>query len=292
MRLTSNVFDLSMADAFIAYDYFLRITMANGEDRILVEASNAGLDGPWTQVALHDTNGGLDWRTHIIFEQDFIDAGVAPTSTMALRFTANDGGEPNVVEAGIDHVVIGTFEPPVSTDAYGDGIPDECEDDVNENGVSDYTEINIDMTLDLDRDTRLDAFEDCDGDGVSDLEQIGGASNAWLTGIGQGSLRQFLSVTGTMVSDSDDDGIEVGNDIIQTTDGRLLVSSAVDSRIVEFTADGALIGNLVEPGAGGLDGPGRAAVRSGSMSSSWPATNTNSVKAYDITAPGALSWAI
>lgn len=167
-----------------------------------------------------------------------------------------------------------------STDAYGDGVPDECETDCDGDGVSDYTEICLDMSLDLDRDALLDACEDCDGDGVTDLVALDGANDIWVADKERPVLREFLALTGTAVRDSDDAGLSQPGDVLALPDGRVLVSSAGDSRIVEFDKHGALLRDLVGPGGGGLVSPGAMCV------SPWGALlvasgGTDGVKAYD-----------
>ena len=167
-----------------------------------------------------------------------------------------------------------------SMDAYGNGVPDECETDCNGNGVSDNTEINLDMTLDLDRDARLDACEDCDADGTTDLAQLDGANDVWVADKLWPRMREFLSVTGTMVRDSDDAGLIEPADVLALPDGRVLVTSTLDGRVVEFDHRGVLAGDLVPPASGGLDRPGAMLV------SPWgrllvASAGTDSVKAFD-----------
>ncbi|MFT5153419.1 MAG: hypothetical protein ACI841_003419 [Planctomycetota bacterium] len=102
VQLESPTMDMSGGDVRISYDYFLRLTNTDGTDKILVEASSNAGAGPWTEVARHDTDGGLSWRSHVITSDDLSNAGVTQTSTMRLRFTANDDGTSSIVEAGID----------------------------------------------------------------------------------------------------------------------------------------------------------------------------------------------
>ncbi|MEM6674092.1 MAG: zinc-dependent metalloprotease [Planctomycetota bacterium] len=97
--LVSPVFDMSVGSARLRYSYFLRLTNADGDDRLLVEARSNG--GAWTEVARHDTDGGLAWRDVELTVADFLAAGITP-GEMQLRFTANDGGDPSIVEAGVD----------------------------------------------------------------------------------------------------------------------------------------------------------------------------------------------
>ena len=168
-----------------------------------------------------------------------------------------------------------------SLDEYGDWVPDECETDVNENGISDFTEINLEMWLDLDRDARLDAFEDCDGDGVTDLEQIDGANDVWVADKGWTVLREFLSMTGTTVRDSVDAGLAEPTDVRVLTGGRVLVTSSLDARVVEYDHLGAVVGDLVASGEGGLALPGAMLI--GSNDRLLVASGgTDSVKAFDL----------
>jgi len=109
VRLTTAVFDMSGGGS-IGYDYYLYLTDLTGAvDRLLVEMSDGG-SGGWTEIARHDTDGGLYWRHHEIGEDDIIAAGLEVTSTMQLRFTVNDADPQSVVEAGIDAFVHSRFE--------------------------------------------------------------------------------------------------------------------------------------------------------------------------------------
>lgn len=195
----------------------------------------------------------------------------------------NENGRPDECEPDCnsnllpDDYDIATF---ISTDEYGDGVPDECETDCNGNGVSDYTEICLDMSLDLDRDALLDGCEDCDGDGEIDLVALDGAHDVWVADKEWAVLRRFLSVTGTVVRDSDDAALDEPADVLALPDGRVLVTSAADDRVAAFGRDGAYLGDLVSVGSGGLLSPGAVVV------STWGSLlvasgGTDSVKAYD-----------
>ena len=102
VALLSPVIDMTAGDMIIAYDYYLKLTDEDGTDRLLVELSSNGTGGPFTEIARHDTDGGLDWRSHLILEDELILAGIPLTTTMVVRFTANDGDVQSIVEAGVD----------------------------------------------------------------------------------------------------------------------------------------------------------------------------------------------
>ena len=96
-------FTLSLSGTGIAYEYFLRLTDVDGGiDALVVEISSNGDAGPWTEIARHDTDGGLSWRHHDIFADDLATLGVIATATMKVRLTANDSDPQSIVEAGLD----------------------------------------------------------------------------------------------------------------------------------------------------------------------------------------------
>lgn len=100
VQLTSPLFDLSGPGARVEYAYYLRLTDADGTDRILVEARSNG--GPWREVTRHDTDGGLAWRAAFLSAAQFDAAGVNPSPTTQMRFTVNDGNPQSIIEAGLD----------------------------------------------------------------------------------------------------------------------------------------------------------------------------------------------
>ncbi len=142
-----------------------------------------------------------------------------------------------------------------SQDLYGNGVPDECEADCNGNITPDYDEIQADMSLDLNRNAKLDACEDCDLDTIPDLEALDHAHNVWLASIDHTGIREYLAKVGPLTSVSDDADIAEGQDLLITADRRILVSSRLDHRVVEFTIDGSIVGDLVASGTGGLSEP-------------------------------------
>ncbi|MCA9295162.1 MAG: hypothetical protein KC983_01570, partial [Phycisphaerales bacterium] len=147
VALLSPTLDMTAGSIVIEYDYFLRLTNTDGAtDQLLVEINNA--DGaeftPWTPIAAHATDGGLDWRHHVITQVELDAAGVTLTSTMRLRFTVNDADPQSVVEGGLDGFILSTtagyddcnanciadaedIALGTSFDCNSNGIPDECE---------------------------------------------------------------------------------------------------------------------------------------------------------------------
>ncbi|MCH8153415.1 MAG: hypothetical protein IH830_13710 [Planctomycetes bacterium] len=168
-----------------------------------------------------------------------------------------------------------------STDLYGNSIPDECEQDCNGDGVSDYTEIQANMSLDIDRDAVLDACQDCDGDGLSDLDALGGAHNAWVASLTpSGSVSEFHALTGVLVKATAVRIVDGSQDVVISSTGRIFVSSANDDRIVEFNGDGIYVGDFVAAGRGGLDYPtGMVIAPNGNLLVC--SRETNSVLEYD-----------
>ena len=111
VRLTSPMIDMSAGGITISYDYFLRLTdTTGGVDMLVVEIDNNGGMGPWTEIARHDTNGGLNWRSHTITQADLDTAGVTLSSTMRLRFTTNDADPQSINESGLDAFVVTSLD--------------------------------------------------------------------------------------------------------------------------------------------------------------------------------------
>jgi hypothetical protein len=102
VRLTSPRLDMSAGRITIRYEYFLRLTDSNGADMLLVEINGNDGAGPWTEIARHTQDGGLQWNYHQIEQADLNGAGVTLTSTMRMRFTVNDADPQSIVESGLD----------------------------------------------------------------------------------------------------------------------------------------------------------------------------------------------
>ena len=102
VQLISPFLDLSGGDVIVQYDYYLNLTVADGVDRMLVEARDVAGGGAYATVALHTTSGGLAWRTGTLGVSDFAAAGVTLSGQVQIRFTVNDTGTASIAEGGID----------------------------------------------------------------------------------------------------------------------------------------------------------------------------------------------
>jgi len=165
-----------------------------------------------------------------------------------------DECEPDCNENGVPDdkdIADGTSE-----DVYGNDIPDECEADRNRNGAADYNEIQADMGLDVDRNAMLDAFEDCNGDGTPDIDELGGGLNLWVASSSAGLVREFHGGTGAPVSASESGQVGASQDLVIGPDGRVYVTDETTNRVIVFDpASGAAPADFVAAGRGGLDDP-------------------------------------
>ncbi|MDF1545558.1 MAG: M28 family peptidase, partial [bacterium] len=126
VRLNAPLFELPPSGS-IEYFYYLNLTnTSGGVDRLLVEISANDLTGPWTEIARHDTNGGLLWRHHAITADEVTAAGGTLSSSMRVRFTANDSDPQSIVEAGVDGFRVDHYECATTTcgDMNGDNTID------------------------------------------------------------------------------------------------------------------------------------------------------------------------
>ncbi len=139
-----------------------------------------------------------------------------------------------------------------AADLNSNNVPDACEADCNTNGTADHVEIQADMSLDIDRNAVLDSCQDCDGDAIPDLEELEGAYNVWVGSEVSPSLSEFHALSGVKAAESSGTALSFPADLVITGDRRILVSSALDDRVVEFDRLGGYVGDLVAAGSGGL----------------------------------------
>ncbi len=171
-------------------------------------------------------------------------------------FDLNANGIPDSCEPDCNHngvpddrdIALGT-----SQDLYGDGIPDECDANLNNANGSDYNEIMADMALDKDRNRTLDSAQDCDGDTIPDLTELQGAHDGWAASSVTGVVREYHSVTGVLMRSSAAGATSPVNDLLITTNRRVLVAAA--NGVVEFNSSGGFVRVLVAVGSGGLASP-------------------------------------
>ena len=156
--LISPTFDATGGDAYISYArwYSNNFGGAPETDTFVVEIS--GNNGStWTNL---ETVGpaGTEVRGGWIYKTFRINDKLAPTSTMKVRFLAQDLGTGSVVEAGIDAVSVSVLAcaAPCAADFNGDGFADftdfdayvsafEAGDnsaDVNNDGFLDFTDFD------------------------------------------------------------------------------------------------------------------------------------------------------
>src|SRR5262249_14907284 len=279
---TSPRLDLSGGGWSIGYDYFLRLTdTTGGVDRLLVEGNDNDGAGAWQVLATHTMDGGLTWHSNVASAGAIASAGLNQTALFRVRFTINDANPQSIVEGGLDAFAVFRQPPPVSQDFDGNNVPDECEGDCDANGTLDYAEVVADMSRDLNRNVILDTCEDCDGDGTIDLVELNHSHNIWVAAGEQSGIREYLAQFGTQTAVSASGGLQEPQDLIITADRRILVSSRLDHRVVEFAVDGSLVQTLVASGSGGLTEPAAMVV------APWDnllvaSRGTNSVNEYDI----------
>jgi len=213
--------------------------VADAQDIALVNSLDANSNGVPDECEDCNGNGTLDPEDIASGPSADLNGNGVPDE---CEPDCNSNGSPDALD----------IELLASLDENANLVPDECEPDCDASGTVDHVEINADMSLDLNRNLVLDACEDCDTDGTTDLVELDHANNIWITSLDHTTLREYLAHVGPLTGISDDAGIGAGQDLIITDDRRMLVSSGLDHRVVEFTVDGSLVGDLVAPGAGGL----------------------------------------
>jgi len=137
-----------------------------------------------------------------------------------------------------------------SGDLWGNLIPDECETDCNGNGISDYNEILANMSLDIDRDGRLDACQDCDGDGTLDAAVLGLSRFWWVASSADGALRELHPRSGVRKRSTNPAPSPV-TDLALSSDGWVL--GTFGNAVGRWSpVTGVYLGSLVASGASGL----------------------------------------
>lgn len=153
--LTSPIFDMSNGGDF-SFDYWFADIASGGinGDEWAVDASTDG-GSNWVRVRTSTTPAAA-WRSDTIAVGDEI----AASSTMRFRFSANDLGTQNVIEAGLDNISISSFVcdsgPTCVPDFNGDGTlnffdisaylsafsAQDPQADIDENGTFNFFDIS------------------------------------------------------------------------------------------------------------------------------------------------------
>ncbi len=109
VRATSPVVDMTAENITLRYSFYLYAEDQTASDYLLVEVSDNGLAGPWTELVRHLRNNGLSWRTDSFTGDELQALGISLTDQMHVRFTAYDGGADSPVEAGLDAFEVLSF---------------------------------------------------------------------------------------------------------------------------------------------------------------------------------------
>ncbi|MBI1824815.1 MAG: hypothetical protein HY287_13840 [Planctomycetes bacterium] len=144
----------------------------------------------------------------------------------------------------------------VSADVWGNGIPDECEADCDGNDTADYDQIQANLARDIDRNAILDSCQDCDGDGINDLDALLGSRYAWVASDVLDYVGQYHPISGVRAKISTTGRIVAAQDLIIAPGNRVLVTSATGNKVVAYDAiTGAYLNDFIPAGSGGLMNP-------------------------------------
>jgi hypothetical protein len=128
--LTSPVFDLPLGGE-ISYAYWVNSGPGDlAADSLAVQAATDADGTNWVTVRDYVTESDT-WRTDSIVVASGGD--VEPSSTIRLRFIATDGGDPSLLEAGIDALLV---EALACVDVA------DCEGDTNGDNIVNFTDLN------------------------------------------------------------------------------------------------------------------------------------------------------
>ncbi len=161
--LTSPVFDLT-GGAEVSYQYwFADIANGgiNGDEWGVDYSTNGG--STWTRLRTV-TSVSPSWRSDTIFVGDEIPAG----PNMRFRFSANDVGTQNVIEAGLDDFRISR--------QFCEDVA--CPADLNGDGVLDLSDVQAFIAAFMSG----DLLADLTGDGVLDLSDVQAFTASFVAG--------------------------------------------------------------------------------------------------------------
>ena len=211
-----------------------------------------------------------DW--HLMNGSPCIDAGDPDESIPPDALDID--GEPRVQHCRVD---VGADESAYVRDCNGNGQPDGCEiaqglqQDCDRNGVPDACEVvstsrllvsnnqqNRILAFDADTGARLADFP---APGTGGLNQPAGLAidsvrDVYVASAGSNRVLKLAGPTGRAVSTFDGTGLSSPGAMLPASAGSILVCGWTENRVVEMDSEtGRIIRTVVEPGAGGLDGP-------------------------------------
>jgi len=100
VTLTSPVLDLTGGGPLIRYSLWLDMQYTSGEDYFEVSATDDGTS--WEVLESHQTTVTGGWVTKRLTADDLDAAGLVPSDTFQMRFTAHAKASPYIFEAAID----------------------------------------------------------------------------------------------------------------------------------------------------------------------------------------------
>lgn len=196
--LTSPAMDFSMADGLISYVYWL--SNDDGDDSLVVELSSDG--GPWVEAKRY-TGGVGGW----VSDSVLVGESVTPSADVRVRFVISDNPNDSVTEAAVDAVRGEVFLCEVSNDTDGDGVSDDmdnctevanpdqidsngdgfgnqCDADLNNDGVINFIDVSLFSSLFLSD----DADADFNSDGAVNFVDLILVSQSFLSAPGPSGL--------------------------------------------------------------------------------------------------------
>jgi hypothetical protein len=169
----------------------------------------------------------------------------------------NGNGVPDVCETDCNQ----NFKPDdwdiaqgISADVNGNDIPDECDLDCDNNGIPDFAEIVSGAKDDFDRNNIPDICQDCNENGVSDWVDLGRQRNLFIADLSD-VVHEFHEASGYPIRNIGAGGITDPQDVVFGSDRQLYVSSYSNHRIVRLNVDSATYSTFVAAGSGGLVNP-------------------------------------
>lgn len=172
--LTSPSMDFSMGDGQVSYVYWF--SNDDGDDSLVVELSSDG--GAWVEATRY-TGGVGGW----VQDNVTVSESVTPTADVRARFIVSDNPNDSITEAAIDSVKGTVFLCEVSTDTDGDGVSDDmdnctnvsnpnqidsngdgfgnqCDADLNNDGVINFIDVSLFSAVFLSNDADADFNSD------------------------------------------------------------------------------------------------------------------------------------